>query len=109
MGIRDDIKRRITDFKDLCVNHQVKSLYVFGSSITEKFDPIKSDIDLLVEIENPDPLERGEKLLDLWDKFESFSCFPQFFKIGSERLDFIEVLFENGCCRAIFGYVYPAT
>ena len=65
-------KRRITDFKDLCVNHQVKSLYVFGSSITEKFDPIKSDIDLLVEIENPDPLERGEKLLDLWDKFESF-------------------------------------
>ena len=37
------------------------------------------------------------------------SCFPQFFKIGSERLDFIEVLFENGCCRAIFGYVYPAT
>ena len=72
MGIRDDIKRRITDFKDLCVNHQVKSLYVFGSSITEKFDPIKSDIDLLVEIENPDPLERGEKLLDLWDKFESF-------------------------------------
>jgi hypothetical protein len=72
MGIKDDIKMRVTDFKDLCVDHQVKSLYAFGSSVTDKFDPLKSDIDLLVEIENPDPIERGEKLLDLWDKFEAF-------------------------------------
>lgn len=72
MGIKEDIKRKLSDFKDLCVNHQVKSLYAFGSSVTERFDPITSDIDLLVEIEDPDPVERGEKLLDLWDKFESF-------------------------------------
>jgi hypothetical protein len=72
MGIKEDIKRKLSDFKDLCVNHQVKSLYAFGSSVTDRFDPITSDIDLLVEIEDPDPIERGEKLLDLWDKFESF-------------------------------------
>ncbi len=72
MGIKDDIKRRIVDFKDLCANHKVKSLYAFGSSITDRFDPITSDIDLLVEIETVDPIERGEKLLDLWDKFETF-------------------------------------
>ncbi len=72
MGIKDDIKKRVNDFRDLCVDHQVKSLYAFGSSVTDKFDPTHSDIDLLVEIENPDPIERGEKLMDLWDKFESF-------------------------------------
>lgn len=31
-----------------------------------------SDIDLLVEIETEDPIERGEKLMDLWEKFEGF-------------------------------------
>jgi predicted nucleotidyltransferase len=72
MGIRDDIRNRLNDFKDLCVNHQVKSLYAFGSAVTDNFDPISSDIDLLVEIEDPDPIGRGEKLLDLWDKFEVF-------------------------------------
>ena len=72
MRIQDDIKTRVNDFRDLCVDHQVKSLYAFGSSVTDKFDPVKSDIDLLVEIENPDPIERGDKLLDLWDKFEAF-------------------------------------
>ncbi len=72
MGIKDEITNRKQDFKDLCVNHQVKSLYAFGSSVTEKFDPLTSDIDLLVEIEQPDPLERGQTLLDLWDKFEDF-------------------------------------
>lgn len=72
MGIKDDIKKKLTDFKDLCVNHKVKSLYAFGSSITDDFDPVTSDIDFLVEIEDPDPIGRGEKLLDLWDKFEIF-------------------------------------
>lgn len=72
MGIRDDIKGRLNIFRDLCSDHQVKYLYAFGSSITGKFDPIKSDIDLLVEIEDSDPLKRGERLIDLWDKFEIF-------------------------------------
>jgi len=33
---------------------------------------MNSDIDLLVEIDDQDPLERGEKLLSLWDNFEQF-------------------------------------
>jgi predicted nucleotidyltransferase len=47
-------------------------LYAFGSSTTDKFNDITSDIDLLVEIDVPDPIERGEKLLSLWDTFELF-------------------------------------
>ena len=44
----------------------------FGSSVTEQFNPQRSDIDLLVEMEDMDPLEKGEKLLSLWDKLEDF-------------------------------------
>ncbi|MEX0609702.1 MAG: nucleotidyltransferase domain-containing protein [Balneolaceae bacterium] len=64
------IKERINFFQSLCRQHQVKYLYAFGSSITDNFDEQKSDIDLLVEIEESDPLKRGEHLLSLWDSLE---------------------------------------
>ena len=72
MGIQDEIKKRLDDFRNLCSEHQVRYLYAFGSSVTDKFNPVNSDIDLLVEIDDTDPIERGEKLIDLWDKFETF-------------------------------------
>ena len=72
MIIKDEIQKKENDFKTLCLNHKVKYLYAFGSSITDRFDYKKSDIDLLVEIDDPDPIERGEKLMSLWDTFESF-------------------------------------
>jgi len=72
MIIKDQISGRYNDFKTLCVNHNVKFLYAFGSSTTDVFDQEKSDIDLLVEIDLKDPLERGEMLISLWDGFESF-------------------------------------
>jgi len=47
-------------------------MYAFGSSITDKFNEEFSDIDLLIEIDNNDPIERGENLMSIWDKFEQF-------------------------------------
>lgn len=72
MLILDEIKKDTNDFKNLCKTHKVKSLYAFGSSVTNHFNSSTSDIDLLVEIDDSDPLERGEKLLSLWDKLELF-------------------------------------
>jgi uncharacterized protein len=72
MIVKDEIRKQLIDFKTLCRNHKVKYLYAFGSSITNTFDSGKSDIDLLVEIDSPDPLERGEMLISLWDTFENF-------------------------------------
>ena len=72
MVVKNEILKRLTDFKTLCQSHNVKYLYAFGSSTTDKFDSDKSDIDLLVEIDSLDPLERGEKLISLWDTFENF-------------------------------------
>ena len=72
MIIKEEISKKLSDFTELCETHKVKYLYAFGSSITDKFDYKKSDIDLLVEIEEPDPVKRGEKLISLWDTFEAF-------------------------------------
>ena len=72
MKIKEEIHQRINDFLALCQSHSVKTLYAFGSSVTNKFNDDLSDIDLLVEIDDEDPIERGAKLISLWDKFEEF-------------------------------------
>jgi len=72
MIIKNEILKKKDDFSELCKNHKVKYLYTFGSCTTDRFDTGKSDIDLLVEIDDPDPLERGEKLMSFWDMLESF-------------------------------------
>ncbi len=70
MKLPDIIHKNIANFISTCVLHDVKHVYAFGSSITSAFDEATSDIDLLVEIEENDPLQKGEKLLSLWDTFE---------------------------------------
>ena len=72
MIIKDLINKRLSDFINLCQSHEVKYIYAFGSSVTDKFDYKKSDIDLIVEINDIDPIEKGEKLISIWDKFEKF-------------------------------------
>jgi uncharacterized protein len=72
MLITNEIAKQTSDFEALCQNHKVKYLYAFGSSTNDHFDMNTSDIDLLVEIDDPDPIERGEKLISLWDTFEKF-------------------------------------
>ena len=72
MKINEIINIKHVEFTKLCQTHKVKSIYAFGSSVTNNFDEQNSDIDLLVEINTSDPLERGEQLLQLWDKLEGF-------------------------------------
>ena len=72
MIIKDQISKDRKRFILLCRNHNVRYLYAFGSSVTGRFTENASDIDLLVEIDSIDPIDRGEKLLELWDQFEIF-------------------------------------
>ena len=48
----------------LCKTHNVKSLYVFGSVLTEKFNT-ESDIDLIVEFQLIDVLDYADNYYDL--------------------------------------------
>jgi predicted nucleotidyltransferase len=59
------------NFVSICKAHKVSKLYVFGSVINGKFTG-KSDLDFLVEIEENDPLSRGELLLSLWNELEDY-------------------------------------
>ena len=53
----------------LCEQNGVLRLYAFGSVLRKDFNK-KSDIDLIIELSQEDPIERGEMMLSLWDKFE---------------------------------------
>jgi len=72
MNLREAIGKRPQEFTHLCKSYEVKSLYVFGSSINDKFNEDSSDIDLLIELSAPDPAQRGENLMNLWDQLELF-------------------------------------
>jgi len=72
MFLQEVISPKVNDFNAVCKAHSVKYIYAFGSVVTDQFDKEKSDVDLLVEIDDPDPVSRGEKLMSLWDTFEAF-------------------------------------
>jgi uncharacterized protein len=64
------IGARYAQLTQLCEHYRVEKLYVFGSVITERFNPLTSDIDLIVELQPMSPIEGGTALLKLWDAFE---------------------------------------
>jgi predicted nucleotidyltransferase len=65
------IKEKDADFIHVCKQHKVSTIYGFGSSVTNHFDLLKSDIDIIVELDIKDPIEYGETLLSLWDSLET--------------------------------------
>jgi len=63
------IERNIEILIDLCKQHKVKELYIFGSVLTSKFND-SSDIDFLVQFETVDLLEYADNYFDLKEKLE---------------------------------------
>jgi predicted nucleotidyltransferase len=72
MYLQEYIKDHSSGFRTLCETHHVRSIYAFGSSTKSSFDVNSSDIDLVVDIDENDPIKRGNNLLDLWTKLEEF-------------------------------------
>lgn len=58
------IENHTKDILNLCKTHKVKSLYAFGSVLTDKFNN-KSDVDLIVDFEKLDVLDYGDNYYDL--------------------------------------------
>ena len=58
------INQNIEDIFGLCKSHKVKSLYVFGSILTDKFKD-ESDIDLIVAFSDVDLLDYADNYFDL--------------------------------------------
>ncbi len=58
------LKNHAASILKLCETHRVKSLYAFGSVVTDAFNE-KSDIDLLVDFESLDVLDYSDNYFDL--------------------------------------------
>ncbi|MDR2450108.1 MAG: nucleotidyltransferase domain-containing protein [Prevotellaceae bacterium] len=110
MIIRTEIAKRQKEFLSLCNQHHVRSLYAFGSATTDHFDAVRSDIDLLVDLYDDDPIRQGEELLSLWDNFESFFRRKvDLLTLGSVRNPFLrrsidsqKVLIYDGAKQQVF-------
>lgn len=75
-----EIDKHIEQIKKLCDTNKVKSLFVFGSAAknTLKSD---SDIDLVVDIDDQDPLSYSDKYFSLKFQLE---------KIFNRKIDLLE-------------------
>ena len=52
------------EINSLCLQNKVKSLYVFGSVLKDRFNE-KSDIDLVVDIDSNDPFDYADSYFNL--------------------------------------------
>ncbi len=59
----------MNSIKSLCLNHNVSSLYAFGSICTDKFND-DSDVDLLINFNKMDYADYAETYFELAEAFE---------------------------------------
>ena len=64
------LNQHIDQIIRLCELNKVKTLFAFGSVITEKFNS-ESDIDLVVDIDDNDPISYSDKYFNLKFQLES--------------------------------------
>lgn len=58
------LNRNIEQINRLCSTNTVRSLFAFGSVTTDRFDK-DSDIDLVVDIDDQDPISYSDKYFNL--------------------------------------------
>ncbi|MGD8779598.1 MAG: nucleotidyltransferase domain-containing protein [Ignavibacteria bacterium] len=63
------IKNKLSDLKALCQTYDVKTMYVFGSACTNKFND-RSDIDILVSFKDISIERYTDNYFDLHYKLE---------------------------------------
>ena len=76
------LKNQLDTIRSLCERYRVKTLYVFGSVLTSDFDT-HSDIDLLVDFLDQDPLRYTSNYFQF--KFELEKLFNRKIDLLEER------------------------
>ncbi len=71
MKLPIEIENKIEKLITLCNKYKVKKIFVFGSIAKGNFNPKTSDVDLIVEIEDLPPSEKGELIMELWSELEA--------------------------------------
>ena len=65
------IESKKADLEIICLRFHVSRLEVFGSATTNRFDPSRSDVDLLVEFEPLGPESHANDYFGLLEALES--------------------------------------
>lgn len=71
MKLPKEIEVKLKNLFELCIKYKVVKLFVFGSVSKGFFNPETSDLDLLVELDIHDPVEKGETLMKFWADLET--------------------------------------
>ena len=69
MGMQKILKDNIDKIKTLCMSHNVKSLFAFGSVCTDEFND-SSDVDLLITFNPMDYGDYADNYFTVAEKFE---------------------------------------
>jgi len=64
------IEQNLNAIIRLCTHQKVRRLAVFGSATDDRFDPERSDLDLLVEFEKMPPSEHADQYFGLAEDLE---------------------------------------
>jgi hypothetical protein len=64
------IRQNLQEIIRICTHRKVRHLAVFGSATDDRFNPDKSDLDLLVEFEKMQPAEHAEQYFGLAEDLE---------------------------------------
>lgn len=64
------IEQNLDEIIRICTHRRVRRLAVFGSATNDRFDPDKSDLDLLVEFEKMQPGDHAEQYFGLAEDLE---------------------------------------
>lgn len=68
--MQNEIQKYSEQIQALCIQHNVRTLFAFGSVLSDKFNS-KSDIDLIVDIADSDPFTYTDNYFDLKFKLEN--------------------------------------
>ncbi len=64
------IESKKKELDEICRTHHVRRLEVFGSAVSESFDPEKSDLDFVVQFFDLRPGEYADTYFGLLEKLE---------------------------------------
>jgi predicted nucleotidyltransferase len=64
------IQDRVASVADLCGKYHVRRLALFGSATSQHFDPIRSDLDVLVEFQPMPPAQHADSYFGLMEDLQ---------------------------------------
>jgi uncharacterized protein len=68
--VNDLLSRNRELVRELCLEQKVRALEIFGSATTAEFNPERSDLDFLVEFQDPDRPGIADRFLGLAEGLE---------------------------------------